>query len=282
MSTYAIGDLQGCLEAFNCLLEKIAFTPGQDRLLLAGDLVARGPDSLGTLRRVYALRDHLECVLGNHDLHLLALAHGVRPNKSTKKNKDADLQQILDAPDRRELLEWLQQRPLLHSETAFNAVISHAGIPPLWTLAEAESRAAEVCTILQSDRAQTFFDNMYGNEPNRWDNSLQGPARWRLITNYFTRMRFINLEYELELANKGEAENAPAGFFPWFDHPKRKNKNINILFGHWAALNGNVAHENIVALDTGCVWGGALTALRLDDGKIFRCACADPSPSDIT
>jgi bis(5'-nucleosyl)-tetraphosphatase (symmetrical) len=275
MSTYAIGDLQGCLEAFNCLLEEIAFTPGQDRLLLAGDLVARGPDSLGTLRRVYDLRDHLECVLGNHDLHLLALAHGVRPNKSAKKNKDTDLQEILDAPDRAELLSWLQQRPLLHREPTFNAVISHAGIPPLWTLAEAESRAAEVNNILQSDHAQDFFNNMYGNEPRGWHDDSQGPERWRVITNYFTRMRFINLHGELELANKGEADNAPAGFFPWFEHPHRKNKDINILFGHWAALNGNVPHDNIDALDTGCVWGGALTALRLDDGKIFRCTCAD-------
>tara|TARA_R110002073_G_scaffold84612_2_gene201542 strand:+ start:44977 stop:45813 length:837 start_codon:yes stop_codon:yes gene_type:complete len=275
MSTYAVGDLQGCLEAFNCLLEEIAFTPGKDRLLLAGDLVARGPDSLGTLRRVYALRDHLHCVLGNHDLHLLALAHGVTPHKDGKKKKDTDLQSILDAPDRDALLGWLQQQPLLHREPEFNVVLTHAGLPPLWALADAETRAREVTTILQSDQAQHFFDHMYGDKPTGWHDDLQGPDRWRVITNYFTRMRFINLQGELEFASKGEVNKAPTGYFPWFEHPQRQNQDVKILFGHWAALDGDVPHQNIEALDTGCVWGGALTALRLEDGQLFTCTCAN-------
>lgn len=273
MSTYAIGDLQGCLEAFNCLLEKIAFNPGQDRLLLAGDLVARGPDSLGTLRRVFALRDHLHCVLGNHDLHLLALAHGVTPNKSGKKKKDNDLHAILDAPDRNELLSWLQKQPLLHQEPAFNAVLTHAGLPPLWTLADAATRAREVSGILQSDQAQLFFNNMYGNDPAGWRDDLHGPDRWRVITNYFTRMRFLNQQGELELASKGEAEQAPKGYFPWFEHPQRLNTDIKVLFGHWAALEGSTPSSDIEALDTGCVWGGCLTALRLEDGRRFTHSC---------
>lgn len=269
MSTYAIGDLQGCLEPFNCLLKKIDFTPGRDRLLLAGDLVARGPDSLGTLRRVYALREHTHCVLGNHDLHLLAMAHGAAP----RKKKTADLQDILDAPDSQQLLDWLQQQPLLHREPEFNAVMIHAGLPPLWTLDEAEAHAKEVAAVLQSDRAQAFFDNMYGNEPAGWDDNLTSVNRWRVITNYFTRMRFVNQQGELELASKGETEDAPEGFFPWFEHPERKETSVKVLFGHWAALAGAVAHENIEALDTGCVWGGRLTAVRLEDQQRFDCHC---------
>ncbi len=269
MSTYAIGDLQGCLGAFDCLLEKIRFQPGEDRLLLAGDLVARGPDSLGTLRRVYGLREHLDCVLGNHDLHLLALAHGHGP----KKNKDADLRTIIDAPDAAELLGWLQQQPLLHLEPDFNAVLVHAGLPPIWGLSQAAALAAEVETVLRSGDADSFFAHMYGNTPSGWDDQLTGTDRLRVITNYFTRMRFVDAAGQLELSSKGEADTAPPGFTPWFEHPGHGQQDTLVLFGHWAALGGSLRSATLEALDSGCVWGGQLTALRLEDRQRFYCDC---------
>lgn len=269
MSTYAIGDLQGCLGAFDCLLEQIDFQPGRDRLLLAGDLVARGPNSLGTLRRVYALRDHLHCVLGNHDLHLLALGHGEGPHKK----KDSDLRAIIDAPDGPELLAWLQQQPLLHQEPGFNAVLVHAGLPPVWTLAQAASLANEVEDCLRHGDANAFFAAMYGNEPAGWNNLLTGTDRLRVITNYFTRMRFINDAGELELSSKGELDTAPEGYMPWFEHPGHGHDSALVLFGHWAALGGTLSTPTLEALDSGCVWGGALTALRLEDRKRFTCDC---------
>lgn len=271
MSTYAIGDLQGCLAAFDCLLEQIDFQPGRDRLLLAGDLVARGPDSLGTLRRVHQLREHLDCVLGNHDLHLLALAHGHGP----QKKKDDDLRAIIDAPDSTELLGWLQQQPLFHQAPEFGAVLVHAGLPPLWTLQQAAARAREIETVLRGSEAgaDAFFAAMYGNTPDNWDDALTGTDRLRVITNYFTRMRFVNAAGALELSNKGEAETAPSGYFPWFEHPGRVNADTLVLFGHWAALGGALRTDSLEALDSGCVWGGRLTALRLEDRKRFQCEC---------
>lgn len=275
MSTYAIGDIQGCLPALECLLDKISFRPGRDRLLLVGDLVARGPDSLGTLRRLHAMGDDVQAVLGNHDLHLLALAHGRKP----RRGKDADLLQILEARDGPELLDWLLQFPLLHREPAFNAVMTHAGIPPLWSLEEAERRAQEVAEVLQSGNRQRFFDHMYGNDPAGWHDDLEGPARWRVITNHFTRMRFVNQAGELELTIKGEASAPPHGYFPWFLHPQRKLRDVRILFGHWAALAGQVEDPMIEALDHGCVWGGQLSALRLEDLSLFSCECNDTRSS---
>ena len=269
MSVYAIGDIQGCLGALECLLDRISFNPDRDRLLLVGDLVARGPDSLGTLRLLYRLRQRIDAVLGNHDLHLLALAHGREP----KKNKDQDLLPILQAPDSGELLEWLRHLPLLHEEPDFNAVMTHAGLPPLWSLAQARERAAEVAEVLRRGDRQQFFDNMYGNEPAGWDDALEGPTRWRVITNHFTRMRFVNQAGELELATKGEADAPPPGFFPWFEHPRRVVREQRILFGHWAALAGQVADPMVEALDRGCVWGGQLAALRLNDLSWFSCDC---------
>jgi len=269
LSSYAIGDLQGCLGAFERLLQLVDFRPGQDQLLLAGDLVARGPDSLGTLRKVYALRDHVHCVLGNHDLHLLAIAHGAAP----LKKKDVDLQPILDAPDRDELLEWLRQQPLMIDIPEFDAVMAHAGIPPLWTMDQARARARQVEAVLHSDQCDQLFLNMYGNDPAGWSDELAGSDRLRVITNHFTRMRFINEAGELELQSKGEVDEAPAGYFPWFDHPRRIHTNTRILFGHWAALAGDVAIDGIEALDSGCVWDGFLTALRLDDMQRFQCDC---------
>ncbi|EKF74637.1 diadenosine tetraphosphatase [Alcanivorax hongdengensis A-11-3] len=268
MSDYAIGDLQGCLDAFNCLLERIHFNPDRDRLFLAGDLVNRGPDSLGTLRRVYALRDNLHTVLGNHDLHLLAVAH----QATDSKRKDT-LSAILDAPDRSNLLGWLQQQPLLLEIPEHQAVLTHAGLPPLWSLEQGRQRAAEVQAVLASDDADRFFANMYGNQPAGWNDALQGPDRWRVITNHFTRMRFVNQAGELDLGSKGEADAPPAGFMPWFTHPQRLERQHRLLFGHWAALEGHTGVDGVEALDTGCVWGGSLTALCLDSGERIHCDC---------
>lgn len=269
MSTYAIGDLQGCLAAFDTLLKQIHFNPDQDRLLLAGDLVNRGPDSLGTLRRVYSLRDNLEMVLGNHDLHLLAVAHGY-----ARLSRKDTLQAVLDAPDRTALLTWLQSQPLLVELPEFSAILTHAGLPPLWRLDEARERAQEVATVLASpDHAEMFFANMYGNTPAGWHDHLEGADRWRTITNYFTRMRFVNHAGELDLDSKGDPQQPPEGFMPWFQHPQRSEPHLRVLFGHWAALEGHTDTANIEALDSGCVWGGSLTALRLEDGRRFQCNC---------
>ena len=268
MSDYAIGDLQGCLAPFDCLLERIGFNADRDRLFLAGDLVNRGPDSLGTLRRVYALRDNVHTVLGNHDLHLLAVAQG-----STDSRRKDTLTDILEAPDRNALLGWLQDCPLLIDIPEHQAVMTHAGIPPLWTLSQARERAREVEQVLRGTQVGEYFAHMYGNQPAGWDDALQGPERWRVITNHFTRMRFVNLAGELDLATKGEADAPPAGFMPWFQHPDRQVTDTRILFGHWAALEGNTHVAGVDALDTGCVWGGSLTALCLDDLTRFACHC---------
>lgn len=268
MSTYAIGDLQGCLDAFETLLNHIDFHPDRDRLLLVGDLVNRGPDSLGTLRRVHELRHQLRVVLGNHDLHLLAAAQGA----TTLKRKDT-LAPILAAPDRDRLLNWLQRQPLLVELPTFGAVMAHAGLPPLWMLEQARERAREVEAVLADPtRAPIFFEHMYGNHPAAWHDNLTGPDRWRVITNHFTRMRFVNRAGELDLTSKGGPEQPPAGLMPWFEHPGRK-PGPRILFGHWAALEGQSSASDTEALDTGCVWGGCLTALRLEDNRRFRISC---------
>ena len=268
MSTYVIGDIQGCLKALESLLAEIDFSPGTDRLVLCGDLVARGHDSLGTLRLLYAHRAHIDSVLGNHDLHLLALAAG----KAPPKKKDPDLQAILCAEDAPRLLDWLRHMPLALSLPQFDSLVVHAGMPPGWTLEQTLSRAAEVEAVLRGPDSSAFFEHMYGNEPPGWRKKLSGYERLRVITNYLTRMRFVDARGDLELRTKGEAGGAPSGYMPWFNHPDCK-ASPRVLFGHWAALDGNTGRENAVALDTGCVWGGRLTALRLEDNRRFSCRC---------
>ena len=264
---YAIGDVHGCSRELEDLLNLLDL--GQhDMVVFVGDLVNRGPDSLGTLRRVYELRDNVHTVLGNHDLHLLAVAHG-----STDSRRKDTLTDILEAPDRNALLGWLQDCPLLVDIPEHQAVMTHAGIPPLWTLAQARERAREVEQVLRSPQIDDYFANMYGNQPAGWDDALHGPDRWRVITNHFTRMRFVNPAGELDLASKGEADAPPAGFMPWFHHPHRQVTDTRILFGHWAALEGHSGVDKVDALDTGCVWGGSLTALRLDDLTRITCHC---------
>ncbi len=267
MSTYAIGDLQGCRAPFEALLETINFDPQHDHLLLAGDLVNRGADSLGTLRLVYHYREHLDTVLGNHDLHLLAVAHNV----TAPRGKDT-LDPVLQADDGPELLAWLRRQPLLVDLPEFNAVLTHAGLPPMWTLDQARQRAREAEAVIADDDA--FFEQMYGNEPSLWDDTLTGYDRIRLIVNALTRMRFVDPEGRLDLDAKGTLGDTPAGLMPWFDHPQRRTADTRILFGHWAALEGRAPVEHVEALDTGCVWGGCLTALRLEDHAIFNVSCA--------
>lgn len=254
---------------FEQLLNLIHFDSSSDQLLLAGDLVSRGPDSLGMLRRVYQLRDHVTMVLGNHDLHLLALRAGVRQ----LRKKESDLQAILKAPDAEVLLDWLQHQPLFHRQDDHNAVLVHAGIPPGWTLQQTADRAREVEAILRSNDSQRFFDAMYGNQPAGWHDDLLAPERWRVITNYLTRMRFVNRDGEMELSIKGEADQPPEGYFPWFEHPDRKTGQTRIVFGHWAALGGKINDPYLRGLDTGCVYGGKLSALRLEDDQLFQQPC---------
>ena len=279
MSVYAVGDLQGCLQPLQCLLKEVAFDPAKDRLWLVGDLVNRGPQSLATLRFLYAMRDSLICVLGNHDLHLLAVAH----NRERLKKADT-LQEILDAPDRDELLNWLRQQPLLHYDAERDTLLVHAGIPPQWTLNKALKRAAEVQDALRDDtRLPLFLEGMYGNQPARWDKGLRGIERLRVITNYLTRMRFCSADGSLDLKSKEGLDSAPAGFAPWFSYANRKTRKHKIIFGHWAALEGRCNEANLFALDSGCVWGGAMTLLNLDSGAKHLCHChAQQRPAPAT
>ncbi|AWY41540.1 symmetrical bis(5'-nucleosyl)-tetraphosphatase [Pseudomonas putida] len=269
MATYAVGDLQGCLEALQCLLKQVAFDPAKDRLWLVGDLVNRGPQSLDTLRFLYSIRESLVCVLGNHDLHLLAAGQNI------ERLKKADtLREIIDAPDRAELLDWLRQQKLMHYDEQRNIALVHAGIPPQWSLRKALKHAAEVETALRDDNLfPPYLDGMYGNDPAKWDNDLKGVTRLRVITNYFTRMRFCTAEGKLDLKSKEGLDSAPPGYKPWFQHKDRKTKDVNIIFGHWAALEGKVLEPGVSALDTGCVWGGALTLMNVDSAERLSCKC---------
>ncbi|QXI28009.1 symmetrical bis(5'-nucleosyl)-tetraphosphatase [Pseudomonas vanderleydeniana] len=269
MAVYAVGDLQGCLEPLKCLLERVRFDPASDRLWLVGDLVNRGPQSLETLRYLYRLRDSLVCVLGNHDLHLLAAAQ----NAERLKKSDT-LREILAAPDAPELLGWLRQQKLLHHDAERNVALVHAGIPPQWSLKKALKLAAEVEAALRDDQQYpAFLAGMYGNEPNKWDGDLEGVARLRVITNYFTRMRFCTAEGKLDLKGKEGADTAPAGYAPWFSFKERRTHGLKIIFGHWAALEGECDEPDIFALDTGCVWGGAMTLMNIDTGERLGCKC---------
>ena len=260
MTDYVVGDIQGCLDQLLKLLEKVDFDATTDRLIATGDLVNRGPQSLETLRFCKGLGESFLTVLGNHDLHLLAVAHGVR--KPT--NKDT-LNDILQADDRDELLSWLQRQPLLLSIDDYTIV--HAGIPPNWTIATAQTMAAEVENVLKSDLAESYFNAMYGNQPDSWNNALAGTDRWRLITNYLTRMRYCTASGQLDLAAKTAPQHQPpelpAEYAAWFSHRSRQTKDNKIIFGHWAALEGKNIGANLFPLDTGCVWGGALRLMNL-------------------
>lgn len=257
MRTFVVGDIQGCYQSLLNLLNKIKFDPAADQLWAVGDLVNRGPESLEVLRFCHGLGESFKTVLGNHDLHLLAIARG-----HTTPRKSDTLDEVLQAPDRDELLNWLQSQPLLYLNSEYQVALVHAGVPPQWNLTQAQSYADEVSTVLRSDHADDFFRHMYGNEPNLWQEHLEGPDRWRLITNYLTRMRFCSAEGRLELSHKEGPDTAPEGYLPWYDLRHSKNE-LAILFGHWASLEGSVNTNTLQALDTGCVWGGSLTAVEL-------------------
>jgi len=268
VALYAIGDLQGCHAEFMTLLERLKFDPRRDRLWLTGDLVNRGPASLAALRAVKSLGRAVTVVLGNHDLHLLAMAFAPK----TVKRREPELEAVLDAPDAAELLDWLAARPLLHRDDALGWTLIHAGLPPQWTLTQAESCAREVEKALRDDVA-AMLEEMYGDEPDRWSASLKGAARLRFTVNCLTRLRFVDRKGRLVLSYKGTIADAPAGAMPWFRHPERATKDDAFVFGHWSAL-GYLAEPGLRCLDTGCVWGGALTALRLDeDGAPVRLPC---------
>jgi bis(5'-nucleosyl)-tetraphosphatase (symmetrical) len=258
MAHYAIGDLQGCHAQFMALLARLRFDPDRDRLWLTGDLVNRGPDSLAVLREVKAFGRAVTVVLGNHDLHLLALAFAPK----TVRRREPELAAVLEAPDAGELLDWLVARPLLHHDAELGWTLIHAGLPPQWTLAQASACAREVEKALRADAAALLAD-MYGDEPDRWSPSLSGPDRLRFTVNCLTRLRFVDRRGRLLLAYKGTIADAPAGSVPWFRHPERATRGDALVFGHWSAL-GYLAEPGLRGLDTGCVWGGSLTAIRLD------------------
>lgn len=257
MTLYAVGDIQGCAAEFDALLDAMAFEPGRDELWLVGDLVNRGPDSLGVLRRVIALGDSATCVLGNHDLHLLATAAGIRPAGPGDSFND-----VLTAPDAPQLLDWLRRRPLLHHDARLGTVLVHAGIPPVWSLEQALARGGEVTALLSGPRWRDALDGMYGNEPAIWSEGLPPQQRRRFTINALTRMRFCDRRGRLDLQHTGPPGTQAAGLVPWFDVPHRAC-DVHVVFGHWSAL-GLKRRADITALDTGCVWGGALTAVPLD------------------
>lgn len=272
MATWVVGDVQGCKKALKRLLKKVDFSWKNDRLWSAGDIVNRGPSCLKTLRYFYKHRDRITLVLGNHDLHLLAVAAGVR-----KLHRSDTLGPILEAEDAPILLNWLRQQPLMHREHGFTMV--HAGIAPQWSLDEAASYAEEVQTALRGPSAIDFFKQMYGNEPARFDEQLRGQDRLRTITNYFTRMRYCTQSGVLDLQSKGppDTPGGPAAdnpdLQPWFAHENRKAAGKTILFGHWASLNGITHRQDAIALDTGCVWGNCMTAYCLETGELVHKSC---------
>jgi bis(5'-nucleosyl)-tetraphosphatase (symmetrical) len=262
MKTYAIGDVQGCFKSLCCLIDEIERdTPGA-RYLFAGDLVNRGPDSLQTLRFVRDLGDRAVSVLGNHDLHLLAIAAGAR-----KKQPLDSLEAIFDAPDGDELIHWLRHRPMAYAEQDF--LLVHAGVLPQWTRSQTLALANEVEVILQGENWVGFMGEMYGNEPARWDDDLTGIKRLRCIVNGLTRLRFCREDGEMEFETKEGLSEAPVGYIPWFDVPTRQTKKERVIFGHWSAL-GLLLRPDVVALDTGCVWGRQLTAMRLEDRALYQ------------
>lgn len=259
MALYAIGDIQGCDTALGALLEAIGFSADRDRLWFVGDIVNRGPESLQALRRIRAMGDAATVVLGNHDLHLLAVACGA----SQVRSGDT-LDEILAAPDRKALLDWLLHRPLMHEDRARNLALVHAGLPPQWDMPTARSCAREVERALKKDPAR-LFQMMYGDEPSRWDDALAGAERLRFIVNCFTRLRYVGADGRLALRVKGSpSKSQTKQLIPWFEAPDVRWRGPRVVFGHWSTL-GFLNTSTVVSLDTGCVWGGSLTALWLDD-----------------
>ncbi|MDO8704923.1 MAG: symmetrical bis(5'-nucleosyl)-tetraphosphatase [Sulfuricaulis sp.] len=269
MAIYAIGDVQGCYQPLQELLKKIRFDSAHDRLWFTGDLVNRGPQSLEVLRFVKGLGDRAICVLGNHDLHLLAVAAG-----TVKPKKRDTLDALLSAPDRNELLHWLRSRPLLHHDDQLGYTLIHAGLLPLWTLEDAQRLAQEVEIVLRGAGTENLYRHMYGDLPDHWAEKLHGVDRLRVIINAFTRLRYCDLDGNLDLRPKGPPGTQPLDLLPWFQVPSRRSRDRRIIFGHWSTL-GLWNADGVIGLDSGCLWGGALTAVQLDAApvKFFSVAC---------
>jgi bis(5'-nucleosyl)-tetraphosphatase (symmetrical) len=265
MPTYAVGDIQGCFREFDALLEALAFDPERDRLWLVGDLINRGPQSLEVLRRVRDLGAAAVCVLGNHELHLLAVHYGGH----TPRPSDT-FDTLRAAPDFEVLCEWIRGWPMLAVDRSLGFALVHAGIPHIWDLEQAEALAREVEDVIRGETCTAYFAGMYGNRPDRWRDDLRGLDRWRVITNYLTRMRMVDKGGRLELGFSGRLDDAPAGLYPWYQLRQRRPLPVRIVFGHWAALGGVTDDPGAIGLDTGCVWGGTLTALCLESGEFTR------------
>ena len=263
MALYMIGDVQGCDSALQQLLSKISFSPSRDTLYLLGDLVNRGPDSAAVLRRLMGYGASAQCLLGNHDLHLLATSVGAR-----KPSRKDTLNGVLQAPDRDTMLTWLRgQRMAIQLEHQDHEYLMiHAGVLPDWTAAQTIALAKEVETMLRGPDLNDFLHQMYDNKPDAWHESLRGMARLRLIVNALTRLRFCSAQGVMEFDAKESPDSAPPGFMPWFDVPGRKTADVTVVFGHWSTL-GWLNRDDVLALDTGCVWGGHLSALRLGTGS---------------
>ncbi|MCK4704525.1 MAG: symmetrical bis(5'-nucleosyl)-tetraphosphatase [Gammaproteobacteria bacterium] len=276
MATYAIGDIQGCYDELRQLLKKINFKSDCDTVWFTGDLVNRGPKSLETLRFIKSLKDNAISVLGNHDLHLLAIAYTQK-----KAGRYDTLEEIFNAPDREDLLNWLEHQPLIHIDNVTNIAMVHAAIHPQWSFDKAQSLATEVESVLQSEQHISFYENMYGDKPEIWSDDLQDWQRLRYITNVFTRLRFCEKNGALALSYKCEPGAQPEELHPWFSIETRCSRNDSIIFGHWSTLilAGDIQYTNVYPLDTGCLWGGHLTAMRIDDGSFSKTALQCPQLS---
>lgn len=269
MALYAIGDVQGCFDALRALLDKLRFDPSCDTLWFTGDLVNRGPQSLEVLRFVAGLGTSAITVLGNHDLHLLAVASGCARSKA----RDT-LDPVLTAPDRDALLDWLRRRPLLHVDTPRNLALVHAGLVPQWSVEEARALAAEAEAIIRGPRATEFYQHMYGDSPRCWHAELHGYERLRFIVNVLTRLRYCDVDGRVDLVHRGAPGSQPPPWMPWYAVATRRSRGTRIVFGHWSTL-GLHRTDDVFGLDTGCVWGGKLTALRLDgDSTLVEVVCA--------
>lgn len=262
MSTYAIGDVQGCWDSLQALMVRLEFNPSHDHLWLVGDLVNRGPKSLEVLRGLMDMGDRVRCVLGNHDLHLLAVAAGAR-----KLSSGDTLQPILDAPDFAELMDWLRTRPLAVSEGS--TLMVHAGVLPDWTIANTLSYAREVEKVLSGKGWKEFLRDLYGDSPSQWKDSLEGTDRLRVIVNVLTRLRYLGPKGQLEMKVKSSPAQAPSKLTPWFEVAERETREKRVVVGHWSTL-GLMVRPNLLTLDTGCVWKGYLTAVRLDDHQVTQ------------
>jgi len=269
MAIYAIGDIQGCFDELIKLVEKIGFNPNSDHLWFVGDLVNRGPKSLETLRWVKSLENRAITILGNHDLHLLAIYAGIK-----KIDNNNSLYPVLQADDVDELMDWLRHRPLMHFDSNLNIALVHAGLVPQWGIKDALTHAKEVEEVLRSKQIKDFLENMYGEKPDCWDETLSGWERLRTITNSFTRMRYCNSHGVMNLSDKGPPGSQSPDMIPWFEINSRKSQDTTIVFGHWSTL-GHINDHNVIATDTGCLWGGSLTAVEIDDNeqKTFQIEC---------